>query len=92
MTMQIFRLNRLYNHKDSDGNRHDGVFGVGRTKFLEDYVLRDAANPLIPGTDVPRMELVPLGERAQGATDSEIKRVVEGLQRCAQRKRAQVTA
>jgi hypothetical protein len=88
---QIFRLNRLYNRKDSEGNCHDGVFGVGRTKFLEDYVLRDAADPLIPGTDVPRMELVPLGERAQGATDIEIKRVMEGLQRCAQRKRVQVT-
>jgi hypothetical protein len=50
-----------------------------------------AADPLIPGTDVPRMELVPLGERAQGATDIEIKRVMEGLCRCAQRKRAQVT-
>jgi hypothetical protein len=89
--MQILRLNRLYNHKDRDGSRHDGVFGIGRTTFLENYVLRDAANPLIPGTDVPRMQLVPLGERAQGATDVEIKRVVEGLQRCAQRKRAPVT-
>jgi hypothetical protein len=76
----IYRLNRLHNRPGQDGQ-----LGVGRTKLLEDFILRNENDPLIPGTDVRRMRTVPLGVKAVGVTDVEVRRVVEGLQRCADR-------
>jgi hypothetical protein len=57
--------------------------GVGKTKFNEDYLLRDPADPWVPGTNntVPRLRPVPLGERAIGFFDDETDGTLEAL-RC----------
>jgi hypothetical protein len=99
--MHIIRLSALYStpavkaRKARDGKparkarpAREGVFPVGHTKFYEDYVMRDESDPYIPGTDVERLRLVHLGEKARGATSDEITRVIEGLQRCSQAKHA----
>jgi hypothetical protein len=64
-----------------------GVFDVGRTKCLEDYIERPGASPNIPGTNVPRLRLIDLGPKAKGAADNEIARVIEGLARHSRDKR-----
>jgi hypothetical protein len=76
----IHRLSRLHNRPG-----RDGLLGIGRTKLHEDFILRDEGDALIPGTDVKRMRTVPLGVKAVGVTDAEVRRVVAGLQRCADR-------
>jgi hypothetical protein len=52
---------------------------VGPTKFYEDFVLHDEADPFVPGTNVRRARSVPLGERARGFFDDEILALVEAL-------------
>jgi hypothetical protein len=96
MSVHIIRLARLYNNPEVKEQQPDpktgrggrkarpaqkGIFGVGKTKLFEDIIFRTEDDPLIPGTDVPRLRLVYLGPKAKGATDSEIARVAEGLQR-----------
>jgi hypothetical protein len=80
MTVLIHRLRSLHNRPGQAG-----LLGVGRTKLHEDFLLRDERDPLIPGTDVKRIRTVPLGVKAVGVTDAEVRRVVEGLERCAGR-------
>jgi hypothetical protein len=62
-----------------------GRLAVGKTKLHEDYVLRDPKDPLIPGTDVPRLNLVYLGPKTPVTTDDEVDRVIAGLQQWAAR-------
>jgi hypothetical protein len=76
----IHRLNRLHHRPGQDG-----LLGIGRTKLFQDFVLRDEGDPLIPGTDVKRLRTVPLGVKALGVTDAAVRRVVDGLERCAGR-------
>jgi hypothetical protein len=59
-----------------------GVFPVGKTAFFENYVWRVESDPNIPGTNVERLHLFPLGPKAKATTTDEIPRVREGLQRC----------
>jgi hypothetical protein len=55
--------------------------GVGRTKFDEDYCLKDENDPFVPKTNdqVKRVRPVPLGDRARGFFNDEIDTLIEGL-------------
>jgi hypothetical protein len=81
------RLSSLYDYKPrKDGNKRKprvGRLAVGKTKLHEDYLLHDPDDPLIPGTDVPRLSLVYLGPKTPVVTDDEVNRVIAGLQRWA---------
>jgi hypothetical protein len=57
--------------------------GVGKTKFVEDYILHDEADPYVPHTDgqVLRVRTVPLGEKAVGLFSDEIDDRIEALRR-----------
>jgi hypothetical protein len=78
MANGISRASELYKHKGRKGR-----LGVGKTKFFEDFVF-DPDRPddqLIPGTDVPRLKPVALGEKAVGFLDDEVEAVIEGFRR-----------
>jgi predicted DNA-binding transcriptional regulator AlpA len=53
--------------------------GVGHTKFHEDYVLRDPADPFVPGTRIPRLRRIPIGVRNVGFLDHEIDQLIEAF-------------
>jgi predicted DNA-binding transcriptional regulator AlpA len=53
--------------------------GVKKTKFLDDFVLHSDSDPFIPGTDIPRLRKVQLGERAVGFFDDEVDAVIEAF-------------
>ena len=55
--------------------------GCGRTKFDEDYCLKNEDDPFVPNTDnkVKRVRPVPLGERARGFFADEIDDLIEAL-------------
>jgi hypothetical protein len=57
--------------------------GVKKTKFDEDFVLHDDADPFVPNTDntVPRLRPVALGIRAIGFFIDEIDTVIEAFRR-----------
>jgi hypothetical protein len=57
--------------------------GVGRSKFSEDFVLRDENDPYVPGTDdeVRRVRSIPLGERSTGFIEDEIDTLIEELRK-----------
>jgi len=56
------------------------MLGVGNTRFFEDYVYR-GGDELIPGTDVPRLRPVALGQRSVGYFVDEIQALAAGLRR-----------
>jgi predicted DNA-binding transcriptional regulator AlpA len=56
------------------------MLGVGNSIFYENYIYR-GADECIPGTDVPRLKPVALGERAVGYFVDEIEAVIAGLRR-----------
>jgi len=60
-----------------------GRIGVGLSHFDENYVLKDADDRFVPGTDgkVQRVRPVSLGERAIGFFSDEIDRLIEQLQK-----------
>jgi hypothetical protein len=58
-----------------------GRFGVGKTLFDENYVDKGGNNPLIPGTEIPKLRPVSLGPRAIGFFDDELDNVIEALRR-----------
>ena len=72
----LTRTNLLYNKKGRPGR-----LAIGRSCFYANFVLRDENDPFIPGTDVPRLKLLPLSANATAAFDDEIDAVIEGL-RC----------
>ena len=72
----ITRVNLLYNTKDRPGR-----LGLGRTAFYQNIVLKSADDPLIPGTDVPRLALVQLALNVSAAFNDEIDELEEGLKR-----------
>jgi hypothetical protein len=57
--------------------------GVGKTKFSDDYVLRDDGDLHVPGTDqqVRRVRPVALGERNIGFIEDEIDALIEALRK-----------
>jgi hypothetical protein len=75
----VTRVGKMFNHKDKEGVRQKGVFDLSKGKFYKDYVLRDSADPNIPGTDVPRLELVYLGGKSVAVDDDDTRRVVQAL-------------
>jgi hypothetical protein len=86
----ITRANRLYNtivrtKKDREEGRpgvsRPGLFGCGKSAFYDNYTLKDAADPKIPGTDVDRLKLLHIAKNATAAFNDEIERVQEGLRR-----------
>jgi hypothetical protein len=52
---------------------------VGHSKFYCDYVLHDESDPYVPGTTIPRVRSVPLGERAVGFFSDEIAALLDAL-------------
>jgi hypothetical protein len=57
--------------------------GVGKTKLIDDYLLRDEADPFVPHTNqaVLRIRAVRLGEMAIGLFSDEIDDLIESLRR-----------
>ena len=55
--------------------------GCGRTKFDEDYVLKNEDDRFVPNTNnqVKRVRPVPLGDRARGFFSDEIDGLIEAL-------------
>jgi hypothetical protein len=52
---------------------------VGHSKFYQDFVESDPAEPNIRGTDIPRLKAVPLGERAKGFFSDEVAALLDAL-------------
>jgi hypothetical protein len=86
----VTRTNHLYNTttqtaKDRSEGRpgvfRPGLFGVAKSAFYDNFVLKDEADPYIPGTDVPRLKLLHIAKNATAAFNDEIERVQEGLRR-----------
>ncbi len=74
MALNIFRLNELWNRKGRPGK-----WRTGRTKVCSDYLLRDPANPYVPGTDVRRAEVTYLGPKLPVITEAEAERLPREL-------------
>jgi hypothetical protein len=55
--------------------------GVKASKFYADFVLRDAADPYLPGTTIPRLRLFSLTGRASGALEHDVDKLIEALSR-----------
>jgi hypothetical protein len=55
--------------------------GVGRSKFNEDFVLKDENDPFVPDTDdrVRRVRPIALGERTVGFFEDELDVLIEAL-------------
>jgi hypothetical protein len=56
-----------------------GRLPVSKSKFYDDFVLHDLADPFIPGTEVKRVRPVKLAGNAAGFVESEIDAVNEAL-------------
>ena len=86
MTSAIVRANELHSFKGRPGR-----LGVGRTKFLEDYVShpdRPEEGAYVAATiSVLRLKPIALGSKAIGFLDDEIDRLIEGLRRERDKKR-----
>src|SRR5262245_14791522 len=68
--ISILRTKRIY-----------ARIGVGKTKFFEDYVQHPGGEEYVPGTQVRRLRLVNLGERALGGFEDEVDELIEALRR-----------
>jgi hypothetical protein len=60
-------------------NKLPSRFDIGKSNFTQNFVLRDEADPYIPGTRIRRLKLTRLGPRSVGAFDDEIERVQSEL-------------
>jgi hypothetical protein len=58
---------------------HRGIFDCAKSWLYASLILRDPADPYIPGTKVRRLETFCLGARSQVAADAEIERVISEL-------------
>jgi hypothetical protein len=74
MALKIFRLPELWNRKD-----RLGLWRAGKTKICADYLLRDPAEPFVPGTDVRRAEITYLGPRLPVVAEAEVERLPREL-------------
>jgi hypothetical protein len=52
---------------------------IGHTTFWKDYVYQPGGDEFVPGTNIPRLRLVPLGKRAVGAFADEVFELIEAL-------------
>jgi hypothetical protein len=77
--MGVTRVGKMFNHKDKEGEPQKGVFDISKSKFYNDFVLTDPADPNIPGTDIPRLRLVHLGGKSVAVDDGDTSRVVQAL-------------
>jgi len=73
MGTKLMRLYQIYGR----GN----PIPVGKTKFFEDIVLRDEADPFIPGTRVRRLRLANIGERTPVAFEDEVTALAEAIRK-----------
>ena len=73
MTKRLMRPNQLYGRA--------GALGVGKTKFLEDFVYDEkrGGEQYIPGTNVPRLKLVRIGPKIVAAIEDEVDMLIEAL-------------
>jgi hypothetical protein len=55
------------------------LIACGRTKFSNDYSLRDPQDPFIPGTKVKRLRPLRLGPRNVGYLSEEIDALINSL-------------
>jgi hypothetical protein len=88
MAVQTVRLARLFNHwvGPKDAKRFErGRLDIGRTKGLQDFILRDPSDPFIPNTDIYRIRLTYFGQKIALTTEDEIARVTDGLRRLTER-------
>jgi predicted DNA-binding transcriptional regulator AlpA len=76
--MRIKRPWQLYN-RIVDGRLEMGELGVSRTKFYDDFVYHEGGEENVPGTKVPRLRPMNIGERAVGFPDDEVDAQKEGL-------------
>ena len=51
----------------------------GKTKFDEDYRYHSPDNSFVPGTDIPRLKPIPLGERNIGYLEHEVDALIAAL-------------
>ena len=56
-----------------------GRMGCGKTKFKEDYEFHDAADPFVPGTEIPRVKRIPLGPVNFGFLEHELDALIDAL-------------
>src|SRR5262249_46301585 len=56
-----------------------GVFDIGKSNFYKNFVLNNPADRFIPGTNIERLPVIPLGKWAVGASEEEVKRIVDEL-------------
>jgi hypothetical protein len=70
----IRRLKELWNSKG-----RLGLWRAGKTKVCSDYLLRDPANPYVPGTDVLRAKVTYLGPKLPIVTEAEVERLPREL-------------
>jgi hypothetical protein len=86
MTVRIIRLRSLYNiparaaqpacaGKPAVKARpfRRGIFDAGKTWVFENLILRNPDQPLIPGTNVRRLETFGLGKKNEATTDDEAR-------------------
>jgi len=84
----ITRINLLYNTPERPATPEQpgrperaGRLGISRSTFHDNFVLHSAADPFIPGTDVPRLKLLHLAPNAAAAFNNDIDALEEGLRR-----------
>lgn len=51
----------------------------GKTKFDDDYRFHSADDPYVPGTNIPRLKPIPLGERNIGYLEHEVDELIDAL-------------
>jgi predicted DNA-binding transcriptional regulator AlpA len=71
MTVRILRAKQTFGLT--------GRLPLSKSKFYDDIVLHDEADPYIPGTQIPRVRPVKLVGNASGFVEGEIDRVAEAL-------------
>jgi hypothetical protein len=74
MAMGWVRTNQLWNRPG-----RPGLLGCGKTKVNEDFLLRDATDPHVPDTDVPRIKVHYLGPKIPIVEDTEVERFICAL-------------
>jgi hypothetical protein len=66
-------------HNGPKGSK-PGSLPVAKTTFWKDYVHRsDEPGPNIPGTNVARLTLIPLGDKSVGVLEDDVDRVIVQL-------------
>jgi hypothetical protein len=52
---------------------------MGTSRFYHEYLDHEDGNDVVPGTDIPRLRPVRLGERAMGFFSDEVDQLIEAL-------------